>query len=137
MAHHSVLQDSKGMSLVEVMIAILLLFIVSVALMQTSLLGFQQNTRNSMREEAVRIADQIVGDLRARTYTLATTDPLLTAGTTSATVTRNLRSFQANFATTTNITDISPENKQVTVRVDWAFRGSNYSHITNAILGRK
>ncbi len=137
MAHHSVLQNSKGMSLIEVMIAILLLFVVSVALMQTSLLGFQQNMRNSMREEAVRIADQMVGDLRARAFTQEATDPVLNVPVSHATVTRNLRSFQAGFVTRTTITDISTQVKQVAVEVKWDFKGSTFSHTTNAILGKK
>ncbi len=135
--HHSVLQSSKGMSLIEVMIAILLLLVVSLALLQTSLLGYQHNMRNSLREEAVRTADQIVGDLRARPYTLALTDPLLNSGTTTSTYTRNLRSFQAKFVTATTITDISAEIKEVAVQVQWNFKGSTYSHTTNVILGRK
>ncbi len=133
----SVMRNNKGMTLIEVMISITLLLIVSVALMQASLLGYQQNMTNSLREEAVRIGDDTMDVLRARPYTLATTDPLLSAGTTSATVTRNLRSFQAQFVTKTTITDISPENKQVAVEVDWNFKGLSYSHTTNAILGRK
>ncbi len=129
--------DSKGMSLVEVMIALVILLIVSLALTQSALLGFRENTRNALREEAVRIADQIVGDLRARAFTQAVTDPLLSAGTTTATVTRNFRRSSANFSTTTSIVDISPNNKQLSVEVDWTFKGSNYKHVTNAILGKK
>ena len=92
----SVKLNNKGMSLLEVMIAMAILMVVSLALMQTSLLGFQENLRNSLREEAVRIADQKIGDLRALAYMQTFTDPLLNAGATTATVTRNLRSFQKN-----------------------------------------
>jgi type IV pilus assembly protein PilV len=130
------------MSLLEVMIAMVFLMIVSLALVQTSLLGVQENLRNSLREEAVRIADQKIGDLRARAWTQTFTDLLLnSAGTpTTTTVTRNLRSFQKDFIVRTTISDIPPANpinKQITVNVAWAYKGSPFSHSTSVIMGRK
>lgn len=133
----SVKLDNKGMTFLEVMIATVFLMIVSLALVQTSLLGFQENLRNSLREEAVRIADQKIGELRARTYTQTFIDPLLNAGATTATVARNLRSFQKNYSVTTTITDLSTDNKQITAKVDWTYKGSTFSHSTTVILGKK
>lgn len=131
---HSVKLNNKGMSLLEVLIATLFLMVVSLALVQTSLLGFQENLRNSLREEAVRIADQRIGELRARAFT----DALLNAGPpTTATVTRNIRSFQKNYSVTTTITDLTSDNKQITAQVDWTYKGSPFSHSTTVILGKK
>jgi type IV pilus assembly protein PilV len=134
---HSVKLDNKGMSFLEVMIATVFLMIVSLALVQTSLLGFQENLRNTLREEAVRIADQKIGELRARAYTQTFTDPLLNATATTATVTRNLRSFQKDYSVTTTITDLSTDNKQITVEVKWNYKGPTFIHSTTVILGRK
>jgi type IV pilus assembly protein PilV len=125
------------MSLLEVMIAAVFLMVVSLALVQTSLLGFQENLRNSLREEAVRIADQKISDLRARAYTKTFTDPLLNSGVTTTTMTRNLRSFQKDFSITTTITDLSTDNKQITVDVGWTYKGPTFSHSTTVILGKK
>ncbi|NTW60219.1 MAG: hypothetical protein HGB21_02735 [Nitrospirae bacterium] len=134
---HSVKLDNKGMSLLEVMIASVFLMVVSLALVQTSLLGFQENLRNSLREEAVRIADQTIGDLRARAWTQTFIDPLLNPGVTTATMTRNLRSFQKDFSVTTTITDLSTGIKQITVKVDWTYKGPTFSHSTTVIVGKK
>jgi type IV pilus assembly protein PilV len=134
---HSVKLNNKGMSLLEVMIATVFLMVVSLALVQTSLLGFQENLRNALREEAVRIADQKIGDLRARAYTQTFTDPLLNAGATTVTVTRILRSFQKDYSVTTTITDLSTDNKQITVKVDWTYKGPTFSHSTTVIMGKK
>jgi type IV pilus assembly protein PilV len=137
---HSVKLDNKGMSFLEVMIATVFLMVVSLALVQTSLLGFQENLRNSLREEAVRIADQRIGDLRTKAFTETLTDPSLNAGVTASTVTRNLRSFQKDYSVTTTVTDLpsgNPTNKQITVKVDWTYKGSTFSHSTTVILGKK
>ncbi len=46
------------------MIALVILMVVSLALMQTALLGIRENLRNAMRDEAVNIADQRMNELR-------------------------------------------------------------------------
>ena len=137
---HSVKLNNKGMSLLEVMIAMVFLMVVSLALVQTSLLGFQENIRNSLREEAVRIADQTIGDLRTKAFTETLADFTLNAGVTTSTVTRNLRSFQKDYSVTTTVTDlpsVNPTNKQINVKVDWMYKGSTFSHSTTVILGKK
>jgi Tfp pilus assembly protein PilV len=125
------------MSMLEVLISLVILMVVSLALMRTSIVGVQANVQNSLREEAARIADKTVGDLRARSYAVTYTDPVLSTPTTTATVERKFRSFKINYSVTTNIGDISASNKQVSVEVKWNYKGSGYSHITTAILGRK
>ena len=134
---HSVKLNNRGMSLLEVMIATIFLMVVSLALVQTSLLGFHENLRNSLREEAVRIADERIGDLRGRAFTETFTDPLLNAGVTAATVTRKLRSFQKDFSVTTTITDLTTNNKQITVGVTWNYKGSQFGHSSTVIVGKK
>jgi len=127
--------NSKGMSLLEIMISMLILTVVSMALLQTSLLGYQENLRNSLRDEAIRMADKTISDLRARPYTQAYSDPLLNSGTTVTTVTRSIRSAQKDYTVTTTINDISANTKQVTAAVAWQYRGTPFSHSTTVILG--
>jgi len=124
--------------MLEVLISLVILMVVSLALMRTSIVGVQANVQNSLREEAARIADKAVGDLRARAFSATGyTDPVLNTPTTTVTVERNFRSFKINYSVKTNIGDISASTKQVSVEVRWNYRGSVYSHITTAILGRK
>jgi len=134
---HTVRQNNKGISMIEVLFSIVILMIVSMALMQTSIVGVQANLKNSLREEASRIADETIGDLRSRVFSAAITDSQLDAGTTNATVTRNFRSFKTDYSVKTTIGDISASSKQASVEVTWNFKGSAYKHITTAILGRK
>jgi type IV pilus assembly protein PilV len=129
------------MSLIEIIIAMLILMVVSMALLQTGLLGVQENLRNSLREEAVRIADQRIGDLRGRAYySQISFDPMLNSGFTTTTVTRYLRSFQKDFTVDTNIDDVNTtftSNKLVSVKVSWSHKGTLYDHTTTVMLGKK
>ena len=67
--------NKKGMTLVEVMIAMLLSLVIFLALMQTSLISIDQNMRSSLRDEAVRIAEMRMDQTRNILFT-ATTDNL-------------------------------------------------------------
>ncbi|MDA8105841.1 MAG: prepilin-type N-terminal cleavage/methylation domain-containing protein [Nitrospiraceae bacterium] len=49
--------NEKGLSLVEVMVALLVLLFVSLALMQTALVSIESNMKNTLRDEAVSIAE--------------------------------------------------------------------------------
>src|SRR5512143_2070012 len=116
-------RNKKGMTLIEVMVALVILLIVSLALMQTALLGISMNLRNSLRDEAVNIADMKMNELRALPYTYNYTDPQLSAtgGLVSGpTVTRNIRAATFGFTLSQNITDIS-DSKQITILVLWNF----------------
>lgn len=48
--------NKEGMTLVEVLIAMVVLLLVSLALMQTALVSIDANMRNVLRDEAVSVA---------------------------------------------------------------------------------
>src|SRR5512142_49616 len=93
------LSNNKGMSLIEVMIALLILAIVSLALMQTALLGMKENLRNAIRDEAVNVADQRMNELRETQY-----DDLLASSATETTISRNFRASSVDFRPSRSVT---------------------------------
>jgi len=124
-------QNSKGMSLIEVMIAIVLLMIVSLALMQTSLVGYQANLQNSLRDEATRVADQEMGRQRDRLY-----DDIATSETTTV-ITGRIRGARVDYTVTTIPKEIAAANsKQITVVVQWNYRGRGYNHSATTLVGK-
>jgi prepilin-type N-terminal cleavage/methylation domain-containing protein len=61
--------NEKGMSLVEVMVALVVLLFVSLALMQTALVSIDANMRNSIRDEAVSVAQTRLTEARNLAWT--------------------------------------------------------------------
>ena len=57
------LLNKKGFTLVEVMVAFVILLFVSLAMMQLGLVSIGSNITNILRDEAVSIADQRLNDL--------------------------------------------------------------------------
>ncbi len=81
--------NKKGVTLIEMMIALVILLVVSLALMQTAIIGMNVNLQNALRDEAVSIAEMRMNQLRSLPF------DLVTAGT--ETVTRNFRGFTETY----------------------------------------
>jgi type IV pilus assembly protein PilV len=127
----AVLNNKRGMSLIEVMIALLILMVVSMALLQSALLGMRENLRNAVRDEAVNIADQKMNELRS------TPTASIALGTlVDAAIPRKFRASTTSFTPTRTVTQVGsdPSTKQVTMAVTWVFSGQTYTHSVTTIM---
>ena len=124
--------DNKGMSLIEVLAAILILMIVWLALMQMSVIGYRENMKNIMRDEAVSVAEERMIQLRDLPFD----DLLETAGEVEAPVLRTLRSSFGTFPFTPTriVTNINAASKEVTLSIAWQWKGKNFTHRITSIV---
>jgi prepilin-type N-terminal cleavage/methylation domain-containing protein len=135
-----VLFNKKGVTLIEMMIALVILLIVSLAFMQTALLGTSTNVKNQLRDEAVNITEMRMDQLRSLPFTDLSTSPYLVAPGNSpaeAVVQRNFRGFSIDYTPTRTITDINGDTKQIKVTVTWNYRGQAYSHGIMTIMRKQ
>ncbi len=123
--------NSKGVTLIEIMIALVILLIASLALMQTALVGITMNVQNAMRDEAVNVAEMEMDDLRSLPF-----DSIDTAAT-STTASRNLRGFVINYTISPQVANINPNSKQINISVAWNYRGKAYTHGITTILRKQ
>lgn len=133
--------NSRGVTLVEVMIALVVLLIVFVGLIQTSLLSIDHNVRNEVRDEAVRVASETMADVREHFSDLKDTGTacenlILTPAPGlppySQTVTRTIRKQKVTFYRCGIVHDVDAVGapipkpaftKQVTVTLTWYYQG--------------
>jgi prepilin-type N-terminal cleavage/methylation domain-containing protein len=150
------LLNKKGLSLVEVMIALVVVLVVFLALMQTALVSISSNMINVLRDEAVSIAEMRMNEARALPFT-QTVDTLVgdsadlsltaticpanfvtTFGTTGLRVSRNLRNISNfDFCTNRDVNTLNTDNKRVSITVGWKFKGEDYTHNISTILRRQ
>lgn len=125
--------SSRGVSLVEVMIALVVLLVVFMGLIQASLLSIEYNVRNEIRDEAVRVASEAMAQSRREFSTLTDT---ATDCAPLAPVDRTIRNQTIAFSRCRVVKDLdtSASNKQVTVTVTWKYRGEDLSHTINSIV---
>jgi len=137
---HSVLLNKKGVTLIEMMISLVILLIVSLALMQTSLLGMKTNVQNAVRDEAVNITEMRMNQLRSLSFPVPdgpTNDLTATTNALDTAVTRTFRGFTATYTPRRTVTDLNEESKQITVSVSWLFGGKSYTHTVTTIMRKK
>lgn len=137
--HRPALLNKKGVTLIELMVSLVILLIVSLALMQTSLLGISTNVKNQIRDEAVNIAEMRMIGLRSLPFTdtLTHADLTATAGVNETPVPRKFRGFSIDFTPRRTITNISTDTKQITVTVTWNYRGQANTHGVTSIMRKQ
>jgi type II secretory pathway pseudopilin PulG len=148
--------NREGVSLVEVMIALVVMLLVFFALMQTTLVGIDANMLNSLRSEAVNIAEKRMTEVRNQAFTEIQTDTGSLTGcdcpagfpATGRCEQKNLKSItNFNFCTRVACTEIGGDgncatdtaggdNKQVTVSVGWRWKGQPYRHSITTVRKR-
>ena len=148
--------NSKGVSLVEVMIALVVMLLVFFALMQTTLVGIDANMLNSLRSEGVNIAEQRMNEVRNQAFTEIQSDTGSLAGcdcpagfpSTGICEQRNVKSITGfKFCTNVACTEIGGDgdcttdsaggdNKQVTVSIGWRWKGELYRHSITTVRKR-
>jgi len=138
------------------MIALVILLLVSLALMQTALVSIDSNTRTLIRDEAIRIADQRVSDLRSLpfddAFLVATVAPAIPAppstacpagndtvidpisGLAQGSVVRDFRNFQITYQLYKTIVNLDLDNKDLTVGVCWRWKNERFQHNVNTLV---
>jgi prepilin-type N-terminal cleavage/methylation domain-containing protein len=129
-----VLKNNKGLTLVEVLIAMVVFLLVSLAMMQTALVGIDSNMINVLRDEAVRIAEENMISARNTPFDILLTD-------TPVTVSRDFKNKKDfPYRVTRTVTDHGLNNKEINIVVRWDWKdqtianGNPYTHSITTIL---
>jgi type IV pilus assembly protein PilV len=131
--------NAEGVSLVELLVAMVILLFVSLALMQTALLSIEFNTKNVLRDEAVRVAEMRINELRNTAFDDLTTGQNNITGYNPV-VLHTVRKFEVKyqgvdgFHVDTTITDVGGDTKGALVEIFWTWKGEDYSHSIETII---
>ena len=135
MQPQAVLLRNKGFTLIEVMMAILILMVGMLGLLQTINLVIEVNLRNQVREEAVYVGERVMNELRGKGFDNISVATPSSQPFTYATY--QLPSRLRGVARTYNvvrssrvlsIVDSKPATKELTVVVSWTYKGVEYQN---------
>jgi len=124
------LKNNGGMTLIEVLVALAIVFIVFLGMSSAGLVVLDQNIRNSQRDEAVSVAEMEMQEAR--------NIPFATIANDNHIVYRQIRGLNVGYAVartvanpngTTPATD--PNNRRVTINVTWSRIVNNQTRTYN------
>lgn len=121
----AVIRNERGFSLIEVLAAMLILLFGLLGSMVGVMAAVDQNLRNLLREEAVKIAQEQMEINRNISYA-AVADG-------NATVSRSVRKTQRDYAVTRQVNTVGTL-KRVTVTVSWTHKDRASSYTLESIL---
>jgi prepilin-type N-terminal cleavage/methylation domain-containing protein len=154
------LLNNKGLTLVEVMIALVVFLFVFFALMQTALVSIDANMINSLRNEALNIAEMRMNEARNASFVSLVDDTGSLAGCdcptgfagTGTCVERDIRSVSGfDICTNLQCTEVvggggvggdgdcatdDAVNKQVHITVGWKWKDQDYTHRITTVRKR-
>ncbi len=157
----NVFRNNKGLTLVEVLIAMTVLLFVSLALMQTAIVSIDSNMINILRDEAIKIAEMRMEDARSSPSLVSDSSDGNTCefpacegatplgkGPYPVVVTREISNITHEnpcagyrrgfiFGTQRTVTPLTGDNFQVTVLVRWQYKDECYTHTISSILRRE
>lgn len=147
------LENRYGFSLVEVMIALIILLLVFMGLLQSALLGIDSNMRNILRDEAIRIAAERMEEVRSIPFNSVVSDPspgdnlMLPAcanppvgdgGPYEVEIQRDFRNIQNfPFGTRMTVTNLDADTRQIQITVRWEYRNDCFTHSILSLRRRR
>ena len=111
------LKGNRGLTLIEVMMAMLISFIVFIGLTETVLVALDANLRNALRDEAVRVAESEMNTVRSLPFANVVVPSALLPSADN--VVRNFRHLAVNYEVARSVTNIDASMKQVIITVTW------------------
>lgn len=124
------LKNKEGMTLIEVLIAVVITFIVFLGLSGSGLFVLNENIKNSLRDEAVSVAGMEMEQVRNTSFDTLYSGPVTT---TLSPVVRQIRGLTVNYGVTRTVTKFGTDvnNLQVSINVTWTRTENNQTKSYN------
>lgn len=126
-----VFKNKEGFSLVEFLVAMVILTVGLLGLLQAVNLSINHNMQNEIRNIAVTLADEMMSEQKKQGF------ESLEEGTLEDEVERSVSKTRKKFNVVTDVLMISKSaesSKQITVTVRWDYKQRNYSHSISSIV---
>jgi type IV pilus assembly protein PilV len=123
------MQNKSGFTLIEVLVAIVIMMVGLLGLLQSVNIAIEQNFRNQQRDEVVRVGEGVMNEMRAQAF-----------GTAFAVVTSvpsKLRGSNTNYRVTRTVIPITAgQTDQYRVDVNYKYKNFATNHSVVTLRGR-
>lgn len=122
------INDSNGFTLVEFLVAIVILMVGLLGLLQTINVAVDQNLGNVFRNEAVTVVDELMMKKRAKTF------DSISAGTKYMIYSTQVRGINKKFNITEGVVEVTPNSKQISIEASWTKKTATYNHSATSVV---
>ncbi|MDD2366358.1 MAG: prepilin-type N-terminal cleavage/methylation domain-containing protein [Desulfuromonadaceae bacterium] len=123
----TLMQNSRGFTLIEVMFAQAIILIGLLGLLVGVNLALKTNTNNQQREEVVRVAENIMNDMRSQPFEAVFT-PITTVNST-------MKKVSAKYTVLRTSTPMTSGSLQYNVNVRWKYGNYSTTHAIVSVRG--
>jgi prepilin-type N-terminal cleavage/methylation domain-containing protein len=121
--------NNRGFTLIEVMVALVILAISSMAILNAMVLAMQQNLGTYSRDEAVRIAEQSMNEMRDA--------PFSTLSSGNFSIDRTFKNSTRRFSVSRTVESLSTDSRSIQIQVTWIIKNKSFTHsITSIVVNR-
>lgn len=120
--------DQNGFTLVEFLVAIVILMIGLLGLLQTINVAIDQDLGNVFRNEAVVVVDEAMMKKRAKAFDSVST------GVRTYTEQRIVRGIPKTFTMEERVDSVTTNSKQISIDARWTKKNSTYNHSATSVV---
>ncbi len=130
MSQPTSIKNNGGFTLIEVMVAILIMAIGMLGVLESINVSLQHNLKNELRNEAIRIGERYMAEFRGSNF------DSLTDTYADVDVQTKSRAANKTYTVERSTEQLSADARRVTVVVKWSFRNQDYQNRLVSVVAR-
>jgi type IV pilus assembly protein PilV len=123
-------QNNEGFSLIEFLVALVILSVGLLGLLQTVNCSIDHNMTTQLRQEAVRLADERLTVEKSRVFDAISTN------VRNENVRVEVMAGFKNYSVAKQTTSITNNTRTVQVDVTWRYKGKSYGHSVSSLVSK-
>jgi len=124
---------NSGFTLVEFLVAILILMVGLLGLLQTVNLALNKNMETAFRNEALSLADEQMMQIRVKPFLCISATVAHPPNILPSPV-RDIQGLSKEYTVQKIVAAPTAYSKEITINVGWDYKGKNYSHSISSVV---